>query len=125
MKKRDWMLIVSVLAVAFLVWGCSVSFPGGRSRTIRISIDGQTYGEYSLDRDQIIPILLDGEEINVCETAGGKVKMIHSSCPDHLCEQQRAVTSRGGTIICLPNRVVIEAISPEREEEKELDGIAG
>ena len=31
-----------------------------------------------------------------------------ADCPDHLCLKQKAVDSTGGTIVCLPNKVVIE-----------------
>ncbi len=34
--------------------------------------------------------------------------MIEADCPDHLCMKQKAVDSTGGTIVCLPNKVVIE-----------------
>lgn len=34
--------------------------------------------------------------------------MTDANCPDHLCMKQKAVDSTGGTIVCLPNKVVIE-----------------
>lgn len=34
--------------------------------------------------------------------------MTEADCPDHLCMKQKAVDSTGGTIVCLPNKVVIE-----------------
>ena len=38
----------------------------------------------------------------------GEVKMTEADCPDHLCMKQKAVDNTGGTIVCLPNKVVIE-----------------
>ena len=34
--------------------------------------------------------------------------MISAECPDHLCIKQKAINEKGGTIVCLPNKVVIE-----------------
>ena len=34
--------------------------------------------------------------------------MISATCPDHLCKKQKAIDENGGTIVCLPNKVVIE-----------------
>ena len=34
--------------------------------------------------------------------------MTEATCPDHLCMKQHAIDSKGGTIVCLPNKVVIE-----------------
>lgn len=43
--------------------------------------------------------------------------MIEADCPDHLCLKQRAVDSTGGTIVCLPNKVVIEGIKGTSSDE--------
>ena len=34
--------------------------------------------------------------------------MTEATCPDHYCMKQKAVDEHGGSIICLPNKVVIE-----------------
>ena len=43
--------------------------------------------------------------------------MISAECPDHLCMKQKAIDEKGGTIVCLPNKVVIEG-----EKSTEFDG---
>lgn len=72
--------------------------------TIRITVDGKEFGIYSLSKDQVIHI----GDTNVCEIKDGKVTMIEATCPDHYCMKQKAVDEHGGSIICLPNKVVIE-----------------
>ena len=69
-----------------------------------ITVDGKEYGTYSLAEDQTIQI----NDTNVCEIKDGKVSMTEANCPDHLCMKQKAIDSTGGTIVCLPNKVVIE-----------------
>ena len=34
--------------------------------------------------------------------------MISADCPDKLCVNQHAISSNGETIVCLPNKVVVE-----------------
>lgn len=72
-----------------------------------------SYGIYSLAKDQVISI----GDTNVCEIKNGEVKMIEADCPDHLCLKQRAVDSTGGTIVCLPNKIVIEGIKGTSSDE--------
>ena len=36
--------------------------------------------------------------------------MTEADCPDHLCMKQKKISKKGGTIVCLPNRVVLEII---------------
>lgn len=80
---------------------------------IRITVDGEEYGTYSLAKNQIIKI----NDTNVCEIKDGQARMISAECPDHLCMKQKAIAEKGGTIVCLPNKVVIEG-----EKSTESDG---
>ena len=91
----------------------------GHYGTVRITVNGEEYGTYSLARDQVIKI----NDTNVCEIKNGEVRMMDADCPDHLCMKQKAVDSTGGTIVCLPNKVVIEGEKGDSsvEEAPEFD----
>lgn len=105
MKKKDFLLIAGILILAgafFLLRGVF----SADHREIRITVDGELYGTYSLDEDQIISI----NDTNTCQIENGTARMIQADCPDHLCMNQNPVDESGGTITCLPNRVVIEAV---------------
>ena len=56
---------------------------------------------------------------NVCEIKDGKVTMIEATCPDHYCMKQKAVDEHGGSIICLPNKVVIEGENTAEDLDSE------
>ncbi len=117
MKKKDVILAGTVLLIAAAGWFLlSLFLPENRSM-IRITVEGKLYGEYSLEKDQEIKI----GETNICRIEDGKVKMIYANCPDKLCMEQKAVDASGGSIICLPNKVVIEAVGTSKESP---DGIA-
>nr|WP_294677376.1 NusG domain II-containing protein [uncultured Blautia sp.] len=104
MKKKEVVFIACILAVAGAIWlGFRIS--GTQSHnSIRITVDGKEFGTYSLSQDQVIHI----GDTNVCEIKDGKVRMIEATCPDQYCIHQKAVDGHGGSIICLPNKVVIE-----------------
>ena len=104
MKKKELIFIIAILLIAFALWGGMFLMQNGNYASIRITIDGEEYGTYSLAEDQVISI----GNTNVCEIKDGKVNMIEADCPDHLCMKQKAITDAGGTIVCLPNKVVIE-----------------
>lgn len=89
-------------------------------KKIRITVDGAVFGEYSLDEDQEIAI----GKTNVCRIENGKVKMISADCPDKLCMKQKAVDASGGTIVCLPNKVVIEAVGTAKLSSDGLDAVS-
>ena len=93
----------------------------GSHGSIRITVDGKEYGTYSLEKDQTIKI----NDTNVCEIKDGQARMISAQCPDHLCMKQKAIDEKGGTIVCLPNKVVIEgekSTDSKKTDEPVIDG---
>lgn len=113
MKKKEFIFIGSVLGLALLLWGGMYLMRKDDYGSVRITVDGKEYGSYSLAKDQVINI----GNTNVCEIKDGKVKMTKASCPDHLCIKQKAVGNHGGTIVCLPNKIVIEGVKTADSEE--------
>ena len=63
---------------------------------------------------------------NVCEIKDGQARMISAQCPDHLCMKQKAIDEKGGTIVCLPNKVVIEgekSTDSKKTDEPVIDAV--
>ena len=113
LKKKELIFIGGILVLALAMWA-EISFVNkGSHGFIRITVDGEEYGTYSLAKNQTIKI----NNTNVCEIKDGQARMISAECPDHLCMKQKAIDEKGGTIVCLPNKVVIEG-----EKSTESDG---
>ncbi len=91
-----------------------------RSPALLIRVDGKEYGTYPLSLDRTIEI----NDTNVCEIKDGKAKMTSANCPDKICMQENAIGESGGTIVCLPNRIVLSVVNSEEPEGGELDGVA-
>lgn len=120
MKKKDFALMGIVLALAFLFWiiprGLGV-FAKTEASRVRITVAGEEYGTYSLSEDQTIEI----NDTNICEIKDGKVNMIEADCPDQLCIRQGSIHIQGESIVCLPNRVVLEITGNDKDDQ--LDGV--
>ena len=67
MKKRDFMLGGGVCLLAVLIWIFSQFFLPKENNQIRITVNGEVYGEYSLSENQVIKI----GETNICEVSDG------------------------------------------------------
>lgn len=121
MTKRDAALAGIVCLCAAVIWLFFHFVMPGDKNQVRITVDGELYGEYSLDEEQTISI---GSH-NTCRIVDGRVRMIQADCPDQLCVHQKAIDANGGTIICLPNRVVIELISSDGDgADQKPDAVA-
>lgn len=110
MKKKDLLLIAIVLCIAGAFWlGRNLLSKDG-DEMVRVTIDGETYGEYPLTENQTIKI----NDTNVLVIEGGSADVTEANCPDHLCVHQKAISKDGESIICLPNKVVVEVQSDEQ-----------
>nr|WP_296006905.1 NusG domain II-containing protein [uncultured Blautia sp.] len=122
MKKKDLILICSVLVLAAAFWLIPRAvgiFGNSKAQKLRITVSGKEYGVYSLDEDQVIKI----GDTNVCEIKDKKVTMISAECPDQLCIHQGPICLQGETIVCLPNKVVLEVTGMKQTDKEALDEI--
>ena len=107
--KNDVIFILSLLSVAAVFCACFFLFTK-EGDTVVVTLDGEIYGEYSLDADRSVDIRTDNS-LNTFVISGGKVYMEHASCPDGICTAHRPIFRDGESIVCLPNKVVITVAS--------------
>lgn len=120
MKKNDFILIGALLLLGILVI-LIVNLTKSEGGTLAITIDGKEYKTIDLEEDTQFTVELDNGEWNTFEIKDGYVDMIDASCPDKLCVNHREIHYNNETIVCLPNKVVLQITS---SEESELDAVA-
>lgn len=108
MKKKDLILIVSILAVAAVLGIGFLLFGRSCQTYVTASVDGKEIGRWPLAKDREIDLDTDYGH-NHLSISGGEAKMTEADCPDGLCKYQDAVKGGDNLIICLPHHLVIEA----------------
>lgn len=116
MKKNDLILAAVILVAAACVFIFQYCRQDDKKQNVKITVDGNTYGVYSLTEDQTIRI----NDTNRLIIRNGEVYMDWADCPDQICVRHHAVSKDGESIICLPNKVVVAI---ESTDENDLDGI--
>lgn len=104
--KNDIVLIVSLL-VLISVAALALFLFRAEGDTVVVTVDGELFGTYSLREDRTVEIR-SGEDYNLLVIEGGRAYVKEASCPDGICSSHRPVSHDGESIICLPNRVVVE-----------------
>lgn len=104
MKKNDRILAMIVVIAAVLL---GIGLYGGASsgHSIVVEVDGEEYGTYDLSEDQMIEI----GGTNRLEIRDGKASMVYAECPDQLCVHMASISRSHELIVCLPNKVTVEA----------------
>lgn len=120
MKKFDLILIIAVLVVAGGLYFSGILKSKEVGATAIISVDGKAVKELSLDTDTEYDITENGH-INKLVIKEGYADIVDADCPDKLCVNQKKINLKNETIVCLPNKVVVEI---EGAKDSEIDSVA-
>lgn len=112
-------VLAAVVAAVFVIF--SVMGKKEDGAYVLVTIDGEEYGVYSLAQEQEVPIIQDGVTTNVLVIEDDFADMTEADCPDKLCVHQKAISKNNETIVCLPNKVVVQVMG---SEESGFDSIA-
>ena len=109
-NKKDMVLVGVVLLLAVVSF-LFVQMKGNENAgSVRVTVDGVEAGIFPLDQDDEISINNGTNKIKIMD---GTVNMIEADCPDHICVDHKPISKNGESIICLPNKVVVEIQSSE------------
>ncbi len=122
MKKNDVILIAGLLLAALAAFGGISWYLAADTQKAEavVEVDGQEKGRYPLDQDTSVEIQLEDGSYNLLEIKDGRADITEASCPDKICVDHRPVSRRGESLVCLPNKVVVEI---ENGQEAEVDGM--
>ena len=105
--RNDIILIIALVLVALVALAALLLFRG-EGAVVSVTVDGDVIAEYPLSEDREVEIESDGG-YNILIIEDGKARVESASCPDGICSAHRPISRDGESIICLPNKVVIEA----------------
>lgn len=109
LTKLDVILVAAVLlAASALAWYVRPARKDGGMQ-VRITLDGEEYGTYSLAEDREIEIRQPSGH-NRLLIRSGEIWMEEADCPDQYCIRQGKIHVEKQTIVCLPHKLVATVI---------------
>ena len=117
MKKNDWILVAVILVLAVIGFIIYTNLGKQTAGIVKVTIDGEVFGTYSLEKEQKIKI----NDTNYLLIKDGQADMIEADCPDQICVEHISISKNKETIVCLPNKVIIEIVGGE---DVEMDAVA-
>ncbi len=106
-----------ILCVAGLTVLVHTFIGGAGANRVIVKIEGAIEGIYSLSEDREVEI---NGGTNLLKIKNGEASMSWADCPDQLCVHQKPVSLNRESIICLPNKVVVEV---ESSGNREFDAV--
>lgn len=111
MTKGDKYLIVFVLVLTIISLGfIERQALSNDNKYISVQVNGQEVKKIIYDKKIVgktIPIETE-HGYNLLEIGDEKVSVIEASCPDKIDVKQGYIENIGETIVCLPNKLVVE-----------------
>ena len=121
MMKRNDIILVAVVVILCLGFLAFQRFTQEEGSKVIITIDGEEYDSLKLQEDTVYTIKGKDGSYNTFEIKDGYADMIDASCPDKLCVKHADIHYNHETIVCLPNKVVLEVVDGE---DNDVDMIA-
>ncbi|MDF2486313.1 MAG: putative rane protein [Herbinix sp.] len=111
-KKNDIILIgvVLLLGLAFIIF---INLTKEEGSKVVITVEGEVYDTLYLKENTTYTLELKDGTYNTFEIKDGYVDMSDASCPDKICVNHKSIHYNNETIVCLPNKVVLEVMGSE------------
>lgn len=115
LKIGDYLIVLMILLVSYGIFFISNNKLNNSSmeKFVSIQVNGSEIKKVKLDSSSnglILPIETD-YGYNVLEFTDSSVRSIEASCPDKIDVKQGYISNPGETIVCLPNRLLVEIVS--------------
>jgi len=105
-KKKDFIIILIILALALLSWRVIEFFPKAYADTAVIKYDGKVVKTVSLNIDT--EFSLDEDPTVKFKVKNGAISFIDATCPDKICQNTGYISKSGQTAVCLPKKTVLQ-----------------
>jgi len=107
-SKFDLVLVILVLLFSgFLIFRTTLDRvrQSGQAAKAVIYQDSRMLESVDLDKDSLFSILNGKMQIKVKD---GKIRVVDADCPQHLCVNMGWIQYSGQSIVCVPNKILIE-----------------
>lgn len=111
-KKLDFVIVGVLMMLSFLpevILGASVG-KGYNNTYAEITVDGKMYKTVALSEhsgEEIFEIKTE-HGINIVKIKDNKIGIIEADCPDQVCMNPEYIEKAGESLVCLPNKVMIQ-----------------
>ncbi len=116
--RNDLILIILLLSFAIAA-GLFLYLFRGEGTEVQVTVDGETWGRYSLMEDRVVEIRTQ-KGVNRLVIQDGEVYVEFADCADGICADHNPISRTKESIVCLPHGVVITVRGGEDGKDVDL-----
>ena len=122
-KKMDIVIIVVLIISSFIphfIYS-SVESKNNKNLYATIKVDGEIHNIIYLPTTSKERFIIQTENgTNTILVNNNEVNIVYADCKDELCIKQGSISKIGKTLICLPNKLIIEIKGDEYDSSDDL-----
>lgn len=122
-KKMDIVIIVVLIISSFIphfIYS-SVGSKNNKNLYATIKVDGEIHNTIDLPTTSEEKFIIQTENgTNTILVNNNEVNIVYADCKDELCVKQGSISKIGKTLICLPNKLIIEIKGDEYDSSDDL-----
>ena len=118
MKKKDILLVISIIFLIIVLFIVNNNIDKEYSEAIEIYVNNEIYKTVSINAEEDLMIEI-GSEYNHIKIHDGGAEIVDASCEDNVCVNTGFISKVSERIVCMPNKVVIKVKKIENADNKE------
>jgi hypothetical protein len=119
-RKADILLIGSIIAFGCIL-ALVILLTQHKGNIVQVRLDGTIIENFQMIDNLTYEINGVNGGTNLLIIQDGEAWIEEANCPDGLCKNMGKISQVGQSIICLPNKVVVEILDNEGEASGTLD----
>lgn len=123
MKINDVILLVIYITITFaMTWYVVQDKIHAEADQVLVYSDGEIVKRLPWPvSDQTFEVANDLGHMTVA-IESGRIDVIESDCPDHICVNTKTISAGGEMIVCLPNKMYVEI--KKKVQDTAIDGVS-
>ena len=120
MSNKKFILIFVLIFIVFSVGFFVINSTEIDSDIVQIKVNGELHKELSINEDGMFVIKTDDGH-SIVNVKNKEVFIVEATCPDKICVRHGKLLNKYDSIVCLPNKIVIEY----KTKSDDIDAVVG
>ena len=120
MSNKKLIFIFASIFLVFSLLALVISMQEPDDETVVIKVDGELHKELNINEDGMF-VIKTNDGHSIVNVKNREVFVVEATCPDKICVKHGKLLNKYDSIVCLPNKIVIEY----KNNSGDIDAVTG
>lgn len=120
MSNKKLILIFVSIFIVFSVGFLVINSTEINSEIVQIKVNGELHKELNVNEEGMF-VIKTNDGHSIVNVKNKEVFVVEATCPDKICVRHGKLLNKYDSIVCLPNKIVIEY----KNNQSDIDAVTG